>query len=270
MKLNPNLLYLLAIIGVIGTTILIDSLFIDKPKDVLKTQLTSLPAKPALPPIAKPITLAQNLTLPPVPQFNKHTTQQITEHTQQLTQVNKVDDISQSLEEHNYKRAQAIVTKTQEAEAIGQHLDTMSSLNAEQLTLRFPPSRSATQIILQYMHNCVGIDIGAIKNNSLMRLSDKVSHESQILRLVSGEKTQKEIALLNAYAKGLSMVRIYPHSFDNTFAAHVFNTIGTASLTQLSGEYKLRGQKLSLTNISINQLPIKNDWLLANIQICRA
>lgn len=272
--LNTNLQYSLATLGVIVATVLIDTLFTSKHTSVIETQIASAPAKEqtpklVLPPMAKAISLAQNVTLPPVPKRNNSANLQTSEKKPLTIQK---EELTETSYKHHNARSQQIeyATKSQELQSIDHHLNTMSSLSAEQLTLRFPISSRATQNILQYMHKCVGIDVGAIKDNSLMRLSHKVSHESQILRLVSGQKTQKEIALINAYAKGQAMVRIYPHSFDNTFATHVFKTIGSASLTQLSGEYQLLGQKLSLTNISVNQFPIENDWLLANIQICRA
>ena len=166
------------------------------------------------------------------------------------------------------KQTSLIDNKTNSDKLITQHLNNMRNLNAKQLQLAFPASSIATQRILKYMHQCIGIDIGALKGDGLIRLSHKVKQQSNILRLASGAKTPYEQALLNAYAKNLDMVRIYPHWFDETFAKYIASTLGNTPLSQLSGEYKLIGQTLSLDHIVINDQVLKGSWRLSNVQVC--
>ncbi len=154
---------------------------------------------------------------------------------------------------------------------VSQVLTKFTQLDTKQLSLRFPRNQNDTQRILQFMHRCIGIDIGALQGQNLVRLSHKLNQHSPLLRLASGELSQKESALLSAYAKGAPLVRIYPHWFDAGLAKYVAHhqaKIGANALQQLSGEYRLVGQKLWLTQIQLNTTNISKDWLLASSTLC--
>jgi hypothetical protein len=147
-----------------------------------------------------------------------------------------------------------------EPHQVALHVKQLASLPSNARSLTFPVAN--TPRILNYMHACVGIDIGAINNNKLMVFSHKNSHHSDIVRVASGYTTAQEGALLNIYAPGKTLVRLYPVSFDQTLGRLIGNVLGSVPLSEFKGEYRMGKNSLWLTNISINQKHIDEDWQL--------
>jgi hypothetical protein len=151
---------------------------------------------------------------------------------------------------------------TSAKEAITKRIDQLASLKGSERALFFPPS--STVQILAYMHNCIGIDVGAIDNNSnLTVFSKKNQQHSQIVRVANGYKTDQEQALLALYSPHQTLVRLYPKSFDEALGKMIDNYLGSATLTQLSGQYALKGNSLWLREISINHQGVLQDWQLS-------
>lgn len=144
---------------------------------------------------------------------------------------------------------------------VTQRLNQLVALKGIDRTLYFPDAH--TQQILAYMHNCVGIDIGAVRENNLTLFSHKNKAHSQIVRAANGFKTTQETALLAAYAPNQVLVRLYPKWFDERLGKEIANSLGNQKLTQLSGNYALRGQSLWLTDVNLNSKAIGQDWLLS-------
>jgi hypothetical protein len=144
--------------------------------------------------------------------------------------------------------------------AIKQRLNQLVALKGSERSLLFP--ESTTKAILAYMHSCIGIDIGAVKDNKLTVFSHKNRRHSEILRVANGYRTVQEQALIDVYAPGQTLVRLYPISFDQSLGMSIARYLGSAPLTQLSGQYALRGNNLWLTKIMINQTNVSADWQL--------
>lgn len=144
---------------------------------------------------------------------------------------------------------------------ITQRLNQLVALKGIERTLYFPEAN--TRQVLAFMHNCVGIDIGAIKDNKLTLFSHKNNDHSQIVRAANGFKTPQEKALLQAYAPNQVLVRLYPKWFDERLGREIASSLGSQKLTQLSGRYALRGDSLWLTEVNINRKAISKDWLLS-------
>lgn len=155
---------------------------------------------------------------------------------------------------------------------VNQKLNEFFSLQSSKRALYFPTETGSsvprsqgnnqTQAILHYMHQCIKIDIGALKNNELMLLTKNNHQRSKIMRLASGQYTKKETALLKSYAPNRKLVRIYPKWFDQNLSRHIALVIGNKALEQLSGTYQLQNGQLLLTNVSVNHQVQNQDWLL--------
>ncbi|MFT6268386.1 MAG: hypothetical protein ACJAVV_001194 [Alphaproteobacteria bacterium] len=144
---------------------------------------------------------------------------------------------------------------------IKQRLSQLVALKGSERSLYFP--EATTKQILEYMHSCIGIDVGAVQDNKLTVFSHKNKHHSAIVRVASGYRTQQEQALLDVYAPNQTLVRLYPISFDEVLGKSIARYLGTAPLTQLSGQYALRRNSLWLTNVSVNQKNVLTDWQLS-------
>ena len=152
---------------------------------------------------------------------------------------------------------------------VANKLKELTELAPNQLQLRFPSSSYKTQQILRYMHQCVGIDIGVLEGQNLMRFTNKIVQQSPLLRVASGMQSMKEKAFMTTYGHGLPLVRIYPYWFDQSLTQHIIGQIGEQALSHLEGEYQLRAQQLWLVSLKVNKQNIQTDWLMANIQLCR-
>jgi hypothetical protein len=141
-------------------------------------------------------------------------------------------------------------------------LNQLAALDGADRSLYFP--KKTTKRILEYMHSCIGIDVGAVAHNSLTVLSHKNRQHSHIVRVANGYRTRQEQALLDIYAPNQALVRLYPISFDEALGRVIVNELGLDELTQLSGQYMLQGNSLWLTNITINHKTIPNDWRLTS------
>lgn len=151
--------------------------------------------------------------------------------------------------------------KTPNQLQITHRINQLAALKGIDRTLYFP--ETSTQQILTYMHNCVGIDLGAVKKNNLTLFSHKNNSHSQIVRAANGFLTPHEQALLAAYAPNQVLVRLYPKWFDERLGKAIDASLGKQAMTQLSGHYALRGKNLWLTKVKLNHKSLEQDWLLS-------
>lgn len=114
------------------------------------------------------------------------------------------------------------------------------------------------------MHTCIGVDVGVVKNNDVTVFTHKNDKHSRIVRVANGYRTPQEQALVALYAPKQTLVRLYPVSFDETLAGLIATHLSAQSLKQLSGQYELRYRSLWLTDISLNNNKIAQDWKLTN------
>lgn len=119
---------------------------------------------------------------------------------------------------------------------------------------------------IDYMHRCLGIGLAAFDGKQLTELSlannTSYSNYSKILREVSGFKSNYEQALIETYAPGQHLIRLYPKWFDMNLATLIAAQIGNQALTQFSGAYVLSGNQLQLTEIRVNHSPVQGRWTL--------
>lgn len=163
------------------------------------------------------------------------------------------------------KQTQAQATKTQYAQ--------LSQLDNTNLRLRFPNNVRETQQILRFMHDCIGISLGAYDARKqdasrLTLLTYNNQNHSTIMRLVFGQKTERERALMQAYAPNLQLARLYPKSFDYALSSKIAAYIGANGLNQFSGTYQLRGNELLLKSVTINNKATQQNWSLAQVSVC--
>jgi hypothetical protein len=179
--------------------------------------------------------VAQKTALPAKTFMTMQNSSQVASHTKSSTQPSKVE--------------------------IKQRLNQLVALKGSERSLYFP--ESSTKQILEYMHSCIGIDVGAVKDNKLTVFSHKNRRHSEIVRVANGYRTEHEQVLLDIYAPNQTLVRLYPISFDETLGKSIAQYLGATPLTQLSGQYALRRNSLWLTNVSVNQKSISGDWQLS-------
>lgn len=260
--------YALASLLVVFMTLVIDHNFLQKDKTPIIVPASIKPAAVAET-VAKISNMSLvNIALPLPPSFNKG--QDAEQVKRDLPEINKskstvlsVEPIEKLAEFHKPKwsnpfpKTPSWPNKAQ----ISQRLQQLVELKGVDRTLYFP--EASTVQILAYMHNCVGIDIGAVKHNNLTLFSHKNNSHSQIVRAANGFKTQHEQALLAAYAPNQVLVRLYPRWFDEGLGKEIAASLGNQALTQLSGHYALRGQSLWLTKVKLNKKPLNKEWLLS-------
>lgn len=147
-------------------------------------------------------------------------------------------------------------------------LKALSELEYQNLSLLYPPHRHQTEAIIDYMHTCIGIDIGAINENGLVKLSDRIKQHSPLLRRASGVMTKKEQSLLNAYVPQGDLVRIYPMWLDQILSQYIAHQLRNDKLTSFKGEYLLDKGALYLTKISVNNTSADRLWRLTPSGVC--
>lgn len=239
-----NKFYLYATLTVAVLTFVIDYVYLSTPAalQIKKDSPTYNKAKLPSIPLPKELSLRSQISLPSPP-------------TGELVQPQLSHELSN-------------ITLTEQQNTTAR-IAQLTELSSHTLQLRFPSNPVNAQQIIQYMHQCVGIDIGALQDNNLIRITHKVQQQSPMLRLSSGAQSNHEKALLLTYAKGLDLVRIYPYWFDQKMSQFIQSALGSEPLIQLSGEYKRKGQQLWLSKVTVNNKQ-QADWLLSNIQVCGA
>ncbi|MDT0594062.1 hypothetical protein [Glaciecola petra] len=151
---------------------------------------------------------------------------------------------------------------------VKQQLNKMTKMNGDMLQLKFPDSISKTEAILQYMHNCIGIDLAAYTGKNLIMLKQRQASHSPLLRIASGHMTQIEHSLLELYASQHLLARLYPMWFDMRLSQKIHEYSAGADLQKFSGVYQLKGQTLWLHNINMNNKNVSESWLLADAENC--
>lgn len=190
-----------------------------------------------------------------------------------ISSVSASSNVSYS-NEHKSKQNKASNQKTTknslQASDVQTTLSSLQRLDGQQLQLTYPSSHRLTLQIIQYMYQCVGIDVGAIKDGSMVVLSNNLKQSSPLLRLVSGTQLDHEQNLIRAYARGADLVRVYPNWFDIRLSKHILAHTNGQELFQLSGEYRLIDQALYLTKVKVNNFDLQKNWALTNSQLCYA
>lgn len=151
---------------------------------------------------------------------------------------------------------------------IKQQLLAMTAMQGDSMQLRFPASQHETEQILTYMHDCIGIDLAAYKNDALIMLKQTHAQHSPMLRVASGHTNKTERSLLTLYANDASLARLYPLWFDMRLSAKIYEQVKDTKLSFFEGEYYLSGSRLFLKNIAINGIKLKESWLMADATMC--
>jgi hypothetical protein len=265
-KASSSVQYAAAIVFVVLLTVFIDHRYFSPKKPHLESIPSETQAAELLPKLTQMSLINVDLPLPPALATSQTQVLQVEQNplpprnkksSEQAQQVQTSSDKQVLLQAHSMSKA--IIEPNQFQ--ITQKLNQLVSLKGIERTLYFPEAN--TRQVLAFMHNCVGIDIGAVKDNNLTLFSHKNSDHSQIVRAANGFKTPQENALLQAYAPNQILVRLYPKWFDERLGKEIASSLGTQKLTQLSGTYALRGDSLWLTEVNVNSKPTSRDWLLS-------
>ena len=268
--------YAVASAFVVLLTLLIDYIYFQQneqptePQARLPQQVEQTPVNESIKAAPKMTQMSLvNISIPPPPSNEQNHDSEQALVQQSLPLINKgngskpkVEDLKtpaqlQSSIKLSANNKSVTPTKSQ----ITQRLNQLVALDGIDRTLYFPESNK--QQILAYMHNCVGIDVGGVKQNNLTLFSHKNNSHSQIVRAANGFKTAHEQALLAAYAPNQTLVRLYPKWFDERLGKAIATSLGNQTLTQLSGHYALRGKTLWLTNIMLNHHSTSQEWVLS-------
>ncbi len=285
-----TLVYAAATFAVLLLTFLLDWLYLNKDVPRVKLQSpvevvqisSSSKARPAPKLIPQLIQIDLELPLPPY--------KQLVSPVKMLPPITPINTVSN--EQNNYKKPivnpiqialkqtishtdQKITMPVTDNDHIDKRIAQLSKLASNNRTFYFPrlinrveSSQSSTEhrqnvvSVLDYMHQCVGIDIGALDKGRLMLLSHKNQTHSKIMRVASGYFTPYETALLDSYAPNKPLVRLYPEWFDRQLSVEIQQALGNLPLTQISGEYKLINHRLYLKDILLNHSPVSEMWLL--------
>ena len=227
----------------------------------------------------KKLTLSK-IQLPPPPQLNNNDKAQLTDKNAaiQSTDMERTNAFVKQKNAHPQTFTSISSASNNQvkpsAKMVNQQYSQLASLNGANLQLNFPNNPQETSRILHYMHDCIGIGLGAFSNakqsgESLTILSQAKGDYSAIMRLASGVQTAKEKSLLQAYAPKQQLARLYPKWFDLGLSKKIAIEIGQAKLSQFSGTYQLQGNELSLHNILINKQAVSGEWTLSKIFLCR-
>jgi hypothetical protein len=291
MLASSNQKYAIASLLVIALSLTIDYFFLSDMPSVVKqekvlqqnNQDAPKPTKSTLIPSLR----FENISLPPPPprQTLKSRKIQAKEQFENKLFKHDVDVLNNAIDKNTtkqiFKSRQARLKEHPSDNDIKSQYAQLGKLSSANLRLSFPDDFYASMRILNYMHQCVGIGIGAFDNSAspkdLTFLGGKGNNKrqqegkhgySKIVRFASGIQTKNEQALLQAYAPGQQLVRLYPLWFDHELSGKIASQIGTQSLSQLSGTYVLKGNTLFLANISLNQKSVEGIWVLSHNILC--
>lgn len=291
MLVSSNQKYAIASVLVIALSVMIDYVFlsgmpnVNKQEKVLEQNNQDAPKATKSNPM--PSLRFENISLPPPPPQQTLKTRKIqaTEQLENTAFKNDVDVLNRAIDENTTKQThnskQARLKEDPSNNEIESQYAQLGKLSSANLRLSFPDDYYASMRILNYMHQCVGIGIGAFDNSAspkgLTFLGGKGNNKrqqqgkhdySKIVRFASGIQTKNEQALLQAYAPRQQLVRLYPLWFDHGLSGKIASQIGTQALSQLSGTYVLKGNTLSLVNIRLNQKPVEGTWALSHNILC--
>lgn len=139
-------------------------------------------------------------------------------------------------------------------------------LKSAHLQLAMPSSAKARERVIAFLYECAGIGLATLSLNGsahhLMPLTDLPKNPSTILRTISGEMSQQEQMLKQAYAPKQAVVRVYPMAFDLILSYEIARNLKGLKLTDFYAEYHLHQNTLSLRNIRLNQDILGQTWQL--------
>lgn len=191
----------------------------------------------SLPPV--PNTKVQ--TLVAVPKFSEQSPELIIEETIQSSPVNKqhIQQVYQQLSE--------------------QGID---------IQIAWPQQPHQQQAALDFMYQCAGMQFAVLNGNILNKVNHtkvnqiKLSEYSDWIRVAQGSLSTKEQHWLNAYALTGTAIRLFPREIDFRLAQHLANTLRGAPIASLRATYQVSHQRLHLTQIRVNNQPVKGSWTL--------
>ncbi len=263
--------YLLALIMVLVITILVDRLLLNNERVTHReiSQVSQSQALTSNPPEPRIQVNFTDIRLPEPPSTAVSAKRLAVPHKASLNHETptKQADVLSNHTRPETKIAPSFDNESLSKQTIEQRYQQFVSLDGKERHLYFfNNTESALAETIEYMHTCVGIGLAAFDGAQLTNLNatpNKLySGYSKILREVSGFKSNYERALLNTYAPGQHLIRLYPKWFDMKLSTFIANHIKNQPLTQFSGAYLLKSDTLQLTNIRINNEAVQGRWTL--------
>jgi len=153
------------------------------------------------------------------------------------------------------------------------------------IEIAWPEQSNRREKLFNYLYQCVGMRFGVLnqqgvtlakrsdqKNNSVYRRGQKVQH-SEWLRIAQGSLGYNENKWLTQYQLSGTPIRLFPKQLDWQLArlvaeylsGKIDNKGNPLKLTSLRAKYKLKGQRLVLVKISINNKSLNQQWLLVEM-----
>ncbi len=134
------------------------------------------------------------------------------------------------------------------------------------MSISLPESQALRERMITFLYQCVGVGLASLSKqasgHNLMPLTPMPQHPSAIVRKISGEISQGERRLQQAYAPNTALVRVYPMDFDKELSVRIANELKQRELNQFTAQYDLLGRRLSVSNITLNGEAINQTWLI--------
>jgi hypothetical protein len=107
------------------------------------------------------------------------------------------------------------------------------------------------------------MQFAVLNNNEITKVNQlRLSDYSDWIRIAQGDLSKKEQHWLNAYALTGTAIRLFPRDIDLRLAKNLANTLNGAPIVSLRATYQVTHQQLHLTQIRVNNQPVKGSWTL--------
>ena len=131
------------------------------------------------------------------------------------------------------------------------------------IQIAWPQKASEQQATLDFMYRCAHMQFAVLKENKVTRVNQlELSDYSEWIRLAQGNLSKKERNWLKAYALEGQAIRLFPSQIDLRLAQHLALSLNGTPLAKLRANYLVINQTFYLSNIWLNNQPVKGNWLL--------
>jgi hypothetical protein len=142
--------------------------------------------------------------------------------------------------------------------------------NSIDIELAWPNQKTERKDIFNFLYQCVGMRFGVLNNqkvflaetNSPPTNPHKKQQSSQWLRIAQGQLTNQERHWLQQYNLAGTPVRLFPKVVDWQLSILINKQLNSEPLKSVRAHYKYNNRRLMLTNITLNDRRIDNDWQL--------
>jgi len=151
--------------------------------------------------------------------------------------------------------------------AMYQQLISNDSINIE---IAWPDNSTEREKLFSYLYQCIGMKFGVLSHQKVTLIKNNYQHiadvhsnqPSEWLRIAQGQLARQEHHWLQQYYLSGIPVRLFPKTVDWQLARLLTSHLKKEPLRSLRARYMGLGDRLILTNISVNGQLLTNNWTL--------